>query len=67
MTVQIGQSLAPSAVKRFCGTAWRLVAMLDLLSFGLKGLSELYFDSHVAGTSYIHNLVKNMVIVKLRY
>ena len=36
MTVQIGPSLAPSALKRFCGTAWRFVVTFDLLSFGFK-------------------------------
>ena len=36
MTVQIGPSLARSALKRFCGIAWRFVAALDLLCFGLK-------------------------------
>ena len=36
MTVQIGPSLAPSALKRFCGIAWRFVVALSLLSFGLK-------------------------------
>ena len=39
MTVQIGQSPALSVLKRFCGIAWRFVAALDLLSFGLKRAS----------------------------
>ena len=36
MTVQIGQSLASSALQRFCGIAWRFVTTFDLLPFGLK-------------------------------
>ena len=36
MTVQIGQSLAASALKRFCGTGCRFVVALSFLSFGLK-------------------------------
>ena len=39
MTVQIGQSPALSVLKRFCGIAWRFVAVLNLYCpLGWKGL-----------------------------
>ena len=65
MTVRIGPSLAASALKRFCGTGWRFVVALNLLSFGLKRLqlTLLCFDTHVAVASNRHDLV----IVKLKY
>ena len=56
MTVQIGPSLAPSVRMRFCGIAWRFVAALDLLCFGLERSDTFssYFQYTWFGKEYGH-------------
>ena len=63
MTVRIGPSPAPFALKRFCGIAWRFVAAFDLLCFGLKRSSLNPVLIHVAVASNTLDSVKNMVTV----